>query len=166
VNGGSADADLSGMTRRTASDTAKEGQPRSRLPGGCEPRRHRQAILESWERWEPLPFPTVVEPDTVDPGVTWTDDVHLTWSGMFNLTARRIDSIRVRATLKWHRPTAITSGVLWIRRSKVRILPRQPAPRPVEFVEWRSPASSGLSRCGHPSGPTLSGPDVMRAESF
>ena len=50
--------------------TAKEGQPRSMLPGECEPRRHRQAILEYWERWEPLPFPTVVEPDTVDPGVT------------------------------------------------------------------------------------------------
>ena len=46
---------------------------------------------------------------------------------MFNLIARRIDRIRVRATLRSHRPSAGTSGVLWIRRSKVRILPRQPA---------------------------------------
>jgi hypothetical protein len=41
--------------------------------------------------WEPLPFPTVVERDTVEPGVTWTNDVHLTPSGMFNLIARRND---------------------------------------------------------------------------
>ena len=34
---------------------------------------------------------------------------------MFNLIARRIDRIRVRATLKPHRPSTETSGVLWIR---------------------------------------------------
>src|SRR4029079_10319043 len=33
----------------------------------------------------------------------------------------------VRTTLISHRPSAETLGVLWTRRSKVRILPRQPA---------------------------------------
>ncbi len=52
---------------------------------------------------------------------------------MFNLIARRNNEIRVRATLKSHRPSAETSGVLWIRRSKVRILPRQPSLPPVDL---------------------------------
>ena len=28
------------------------------------------AVWEYWEHSEPFPFPTVTEPDTVDPGVT------------------------------------------------------------------------------------------------
>ncbi|MEA2513005.1 MAG: hypothetical protein QOJ59_2492 [Thermomicrobiales bacterium] len=55
------------------------------------------------------------------------NDVHRTPSGTFNLIARLMDEIRVPATLKPHRPLAKWSGVLWIRRSKVRILLRQPA---------------------------------------
>jgi hypothetical protein len=37
---------------------------------------------------------------------------------MFNLIARQIDRVRLRATLRTHRQSAETSGVLWIRKSR------------------------------------------------
>jgi hypothetical protein len=65
---------------------------------------------------------------------------------MFNLITRRTDRIRVRATLKSHQRSLKSLGVLWIRRSKVRILPRQPVTLRVAVRETPHTTSGGFVR--------------------
>ena len=65
---------------------------------------------------------------------------------MFNLIAGRIDRTRARATLKPHRPSAIASGVLWIRGGKARILPRQPRLPFCALLSPEEPSPPGSQR--------------------